>query len=86
MALNAEHLRIAALIDARVRQLELAGCDDLSILAEMSSLMPDFKFLLDSAGQHGMNELCARFGAFFHFAKILETLAAAIQSGEIKVD
>jgi hypothetical protein len=32
-----------------------------------------------------MDELCRRFAGFFHYAKILEMVAAGIQSGAIKV-
>ena len=46
--------------------------------------MPFFKMLLDS-GQDTMDELCRRFAGFYHYAKILETLAAGIQSGAIQV-
>jgi hypothetical protein len=54
------------------------------IIGEMFDCMPFFKMLLDS-GQDTMDELCRRFSGFYHYAKILETLAAGIQSGEIQV-
>lgn len=85
MGLTNEQLHIAAQIDARMRELEHAGSNEIIILAEMHSLMPGFKRLLDTAGQLGMDELCRRFDAFYRYAKLLEKLAAGIQSGEIKV-
>jgi hypothetical protein len=85
MSLSAEQLHIASQIDARVRELEQAGNHQVTIFAEMSPLMPGFKELLDTAGRRGLNELCGRFDGFYRYAKILESIAASIQSGEIKV-
>lgn len=84
MSLTAKQLRIASIIDARVRELEQAGSDEVTILTEMVPLMPSFKKLLDTAGQRGMNELCDRFDGFYRYAKLLEIIAEGIQSGEIK--
>jgi hypothetical protein len=50
----------------------------------MFDCMPFFKMLLDS-GQDTMDELCQCFAGFYHYAKILETLADGIQSGAIQV-
>jgi hypothetical protein len=78
-------LNIAKKIDARVCELERAGRSKVTIFTEMYPLMPDFKQLMDTTGKRGMDELCARFGGFYRYAKILENIAAGIQSGEIKV-
>lgn len=86
MSLRAEQLHLASQIDARVRKLERSGCDKMTIFVEMGPLMPDFKKLLDTTGQKGMDKLCARFGGFYRYAKILENIASGIQSGEIKVE
>ena len=81
MAATAEQLRIAATIDAKMQRLLAAGGDDATIMAEMYDHMPQFKRILDGS-QHGeMDELCASFPSFYSYAKILETVAAAIQSG-----
>ena len=83
MAATAEQLRIAATIDARMRQLLGARCGDATILGEMYDHMAGFKQLMDSS-QHGeMDELCHRFPSFYRYAKILESVAAAIQSGAL---
>ena len=60
MHLSAEHLEIAARLDAKVQRLLGLGYDDLAIFVEMADDMPDFKRLLD-AGQALMDELCRRF-------------------------
>ena len=51
----------------------------------MAGHMADFKRLMDTAGQNDMNELGRRFAGFLRYAKILEMIAAGIQSGALKV-
>jgi hypothetical protein len=82
--LSAEQLQMAALIDAKVQRLVREGHDEVTLLGEMFDCMPIFKILLDS-GHDTMDELCRRFTGFYHYAKILETLAVGIQSGAIQV-
>jgi hypothetical protein len=85
MNLTGEHLRIASRIDAKMQKLVCDGNDDITILAEMFDYMPGFKRLMDTSESDAMDELCRRFVGFFHYAKILEMVAAGIQSGAIKV-
>ncbi|MGA9391850.1 MAG: hypothetical protein WBV69_15560 [Candidatus Sulfotelmatobacter sp.] len=82
---TAEHLRIASMIEAKVQKLTGSGCDDVTIFGEMSDYMPEFKRLIDTSQRGEMDELCRRFPWFYRYAKILESLAAAIQTGVIKV-
>ncbi|MGH9396900.1 MAG: hypothetical protein ACRD18_08640 [Terriglobia bacterium] len=84
---TAEQLKLASEIDTKVREFLRSGSDDITILKEMYDFMPDFKrLLLDSPNREKlMDELCHRHVGFLHYAKILETLAGAIASGEIKV-
>jgi len=63
--------------------LERIGANEVTILIEMVDQMPDFKQLMDTAGQRGMDELCARFDGLYRYAKILENIATGIQSGQI---
>lgn len=85
MEVSVEQIQIALQIDARVRELEKMGNNEVEILMEMTPYMPSFKKLLDTIGHQGMDELCSRFDGFYHYARILEHLAGGIQSGEIKV-
>jgi hypothetical protein len=85
MNLTAEQLQIASMIDAKMQKLVCAGNDDITILAEMFDYMPSFKRLMDTSESDTMDELCRRFVGFFRYAKILEMVAAGIQSGAIKV-
>jgi hypothetical protein len=85
MNLSVGQLDIALQIDAQVRELEWAESDKITSFGEMSALMPGFKQLMDTAGQRGMDELCARFEGFYRYAKIMDDIAAGIESGQIKV-
>jgi hypothetical protein len=84
MNLTGEQLQIASMIDAKMQKLVFDGNDDLTILGEMFDYMPGFKRLMDISEPDTMDELC-RFAGFFHYAQILEMVAAGIQSGAIKV-
>jgi hypothetical protein len=85
MNLTAEQMQIASMIDTKVQALSGAGCDDATILGEMLDYMPGFKRLMDTSHGGEMDELCRRFPSFYRYAKILESVAAGIQSGSIKV-
>jgi len=85
MSLSVEQLDITSQIDTRICELERIGVNEVTILIEMVDQMPDFKQLMDTAGQRGMDELCARFDGLYRYAKILENIATGIQSGQIKV-
>jgi hypothetical protein len=85
MTLTPELLDIAARIDARVQRLVRGGSDDLAVFMALADRMPDFKRVMDAAGQDGMDELCRRLDGFYRYAKVLETVAAGIAAGEIPV-
>ena len=85
MNLTGKQLQIASMIDAKMQKLVCDGNDDLTILGEMFDYMPGFKRLMDISEPDTMDELCRRFAGFFRYAKILEMVAAGIQSGTIKV-
>lgn len=83
--MTSKQLRIASKIDFAMQALARTGKDDMTVFAEMAEHMMDFKWLMDIAKPGVMNELCRRFAGFFQYAKILETVAAGIQSGAIAV-
>jgi hypothetical protein len=76
---------MAGRIDARMKCLEALGLPEVEILPEMAEFMPDFHHLMMNASGPEMDALCAEFAGFHRFAKILETLAAGIATGKIKV-
>jgi hypothetical protein len=84
MHLSAELLDLASRFDAKVQRLVGEGSDDIAIFTEMADDMADFERLLD-CGQDTMDALCLWFGGLYRYAKILETVAEAIASGEIQV-
>ena len=83
--MTGKQLRVASRIDAAMQTLAQTGKDDMTILGDMVEHMADFKWLIDTAKPGVMDELCRRFAGFFRYAKILETVAAGIQSGAIAV-
>jgi hypothetical protein len=85
MSLTAEQLQMAGLIDARVKAIARSGADDLAIFTDMADCLPAFKRLMDASTGDDMNQLAARYTGFYRYAKILETVAAGIQSGNIVV-
>jgi hypothetical protein len=85
MSLTEEQLQIAGLIDARVKAIAESGADDMAIFAAMADDMPAFKRLMDASTGDDMDRLAARYAGFYRYAKILETVAAGIQSGKIVV-
>lgn len=82
---TAEQLQIASMIDQKVKEILKADGDTLEILRKMHDYMPGFKKIMDSTTPEAFNEFGRQHFGFYHFAKILEDLAAGIQSGKIKV-
>lgn len=85
MALTNRQIWNATKIDTKVQKLARAGKDDIAIFVSMTDQMPAFKELLDTTARADMDELSHRFSFFHRYAKILETIASGIQSGEIIV-
>jgi hypothetical protein len=83
MRLTLEQIRLAERIDAKVKQLD--GRDDIALFMAMADDMPDFKQVMDAAGQDGMDELCRRLDGFYRYATVLETIAGGIESGDIEI-
>jgi len=78
-ALTDKQLTLAAGIDAHVRHWLRLGCDDRTIMTKMSGDdMANFKLLLETTTEEGMNALCARFAGFGQYAHILERVASGI--------
>jgi hypothetical protein len=77
--------RTAARIDTAMQPLLRDNADDVAILTGMSEHMTDFKTLIDTAKPGVMDELCQRYLGFYRYAKVLERIAGAIQSGAITV-
>ncbi len=77
---------LAKRLNEKVNMLIRNGInDDLSLLAQMVPDMSLFKKLMDLSGEDGMDDLVDKYDGLYHFAKLLERIAAGIQSGNIKV-
>jgi hypothetical protein len=85
MSVAAEQIQIASLISKRVQELAAIGLDDVTLFGEMADYMPGFQRLMDTCTRDEMDGLCASFPDFYRYAKILERIAAGIESGAIKV-
>ena len=84
MNLTAEQIQIASMIDTKVQALSGAGCDDATVLGEMLDYMPGFKRLMDTS--HGRDgRAVPALSVVLPLRQILESVAARIQSGSIKV-
>ncbi len=83
--MTGKQARIAARIDAAMQPLLRDGADEIAILTSMGDHMADFKTLIDTARPGVMDELCKRYPGFYRYAKVLERIAGAIQSGAIIV-
>ena len=83
--MTGKQAQTAARIDAAMQPLLHDGADEITILASMADHMAEFKTLIDTAKPGVMNQLCQRHPGFYQYAKILEHIASAIQSGAITV-
>lgn len=83
--MTGKQARIALHIDAAMQPLLRDDADDIAILTAMSDHMADFKTLIDTAKPGVMDELCQCYPGFYRYAKVLERIAGAIQSGAITV-
>jgi len=85
MSLTEQQIWTASKIDAKMQKLIRTGKDDVTIMVAMADHMTRFKELVDSLLPEELNQLTRKFSGFYRYAKILETLAGAIQSGAIEV-
>jgi len=77
---------LAELLDGKVNDLMRAGIgDDFTLLAHMAPELPLFKRLMDISGKGEMNDLVNAYPGLYRLAKLLELIAAGIQSGDIEV-
>ncbi len=79
-----EHKQIAARIDARMKQLDALRLQEAEILPAMAEHMEDFHRLLTSSTSTAVDALCDEFTGFYRFAKIVESIAAGLASGNIE--
>ena len=85
MPLTEKQIRLASTIDEHVKETTGTGGTDEELLLSMSDYMDTFKRVMDLSTKDEMDTLCQRYDGFYHFAKLLEMLAAGIVDGSIEV-
>jgi len=85
MSLTEQQIWTASKIDAKMQKLIRTGKDDMAIMVAMADHTTRFKELVDTMPPEELNQFTRKFSGFYRYAKILETLAGAIQSGAIEV-
>ena len=84
-SITAEQRRVASRIDTQMKELHAAGLDEVEIIAAMVDYMSDFHDLIAGMTSPAMNALCREYAGLHHYARIVETIALGISSGQIKV-
>ncbi|MGP8437927.1 hypothetical protein ACT2FY_08060 [Paraburkholderia fungorum] len=84
-SITPELREIAARIDAQMLYLEAAGLDETEIVAAMVDHMSDFHHLMKNLSNPAINFLGQEFAGFYRYAKIVETIASGIATGQVQV-
>jgi hypothetical protein len=85
MILSDAQLKFVLKVDARCREMERNGKNEIEIFTEMGDFMPDFKRLILNVLTHDeINGICVHYDGFYRYAKTLETIAEGLRSGALK--
>ncbi|RZF23427.1 hypothetical protein EVC45_44635 [Paraburkholderia sp. UYCP14C] len=84
-SITPQQREIAALIDAQMQRFEAAGLDEAEIVAAMVDHMSGFHRLMTDLDNPAINLLAREFAGFRRYAKIVETIASGIATGQIQV-
>lgn len=85
MALSTEQINLISFIDQKVKNILSSGGDEISVIVSLADEMPRIKTIIESDDKEGLNKYCNSHEGFYQYMKILEDLANAIASGNIKV-
>jgi hypothetical protein len=83
--LTAKQEQLIIYINQQVNKIVSNGGDDVAILISLAGIMKDLKKILDSANKHELEIYTQKYNGFYHFMKVLETLAVGIADGSIPV-
>jgi hypothetical protein len=83
--LTAKQEQLIIHINQQVNKIVSNGGDDVAILISLAGIMKELKKILDSANKHELEIYTQKYDGFYHFMKVLETLAAGIADGSIPV-
>ncbi len=85
MSLTDKQIQLITHIDQRVKQITSKGGDERTIFGSLATIMGDLKKILDSTPKDELTSYCEKYTGFYRFMKMLETLAAGIASGRLRV-
>jgi hypothetical protein len=80
----AQQTQLAVRIDTYVTQVLAEGGDE-ALLRSLADLLDPFRQLLELCTSAEINALCDRYKGLYHFATLLERLAAGLADGSIPV-
>ena len=81
----AMRVQLATVLDLKFQDVEETCHHDLAMLGGMRDYLAGFKGLMDSTSRDELEGLMQQFPGLYRFAKLLEPVAAGIQSGAIQV-
>ncbi|HHV7525721.1 TPA: hypothetical protein ACUNF5_007302 [Burkholderia orbicola] len=84
-SITQQQREITACIDVQMQRFDAAGLDEAEIAAAMVDHMPDFHRLMTELDNAAINLLAREFAGFYRYAKIVETIASGIATGQIQV-
>ena len=84
MPLSTEQIDFISFIDKKVTDILSNGGTEISIILSMVDEMPQFKNLINSTDKKELDKYCDSHEGFYQYMKILENMASAIASSNLK--
>jgi len=84
MPLSTEQIDFISFIDKKVTDILSNGGNEISIILSMVDEMPQFKNLINSTDKKELDKYCDSHEGFYQYMKILENMASAIASSNLK--
>ena len=84
MPLSTEQIDFISFIDKKVTDILSNGGNEISIILSMVDEMPQFKNLINSTDKKELDKYCDSHEGFYQYMNILENMASAIASSNLK--
>ena len=84
MPLSTEQIDFISFIDKKVTDILSNGGNEISIILSIVDEMPQFKNLINSTDKKELDKYCDSHEGFYQYMKILENMASAIASSNLK--
>lgn len=85
MSLTEEQQQLIAEIDREMKMLLKQKSSEEKVLVEMLPFMPKIKALMDSVPKTEIEMYFNQYDGFYHYMKMIESLAKRIQSGKFSI-